>query len=212
MNISYFEKTFILLSFIAILTIYSCRNDNRFLTLDTCLVNIDKLKETNIRRLECIDYWEFERNDYKVISSDSNYYEFSTVQGLLLKSTDSSRIHQFTNKEISAQVRYIIDSLKIVSLSSDPDTRIFKAEFLMENINVEKLWKICFEEKNDETIDNMAGQISYGCAVNRYSKFLYVTSDRSQVNRNCYRFFKYKNYYFQICGVETTDKDTGADK
>ncbi|NOT36137.1 MAG: hypothetical protein HOP11_02035 [Saprospiraceae bacterium] len=187
----------------------SCRQNDKFLTLDRCISNMEQLSNLDIHRMECVDFWDFERNDYKIISTDSNYYEFNTVQGLLLKTDDSLRLHKFSNAEISRQVRFIIDSLKIVSLSSDPVMKISKAEFLMSNINVKQLWKICFNEKSNETIDNLTGQIQYGCAVNRFSKYLYVTSDRSQVNRNCYRFFKYRNYYFQICGIDVDDLDKG---
>lgn len=194
---------------ILILALVSCRVQTNRLSLDQCLENMNQLRNLNIIRLECIDYWEFERNDYKAISSDSNYYEFNTVQGLLLKSNDSLRGQQFPTLELSKQIRFIIDSLKIVSLSCDPMGNLLRAEFLMEKIDVESLWEQCFKEKTDETLDNIAGPLSYGCAVNRYSKYLYVTSDRSQVNRNCYRFFKYKNYYFQICGVGPNDLDEG---
>ncbi len=187
----------------------SCQVKTNRLSIDQCLENMNQLKILNVLRLECVDYWEFERNDYKVISSDSNYYEFKTDQGLWLKSNDSLRGQQFSRLELSKQVRFIIDSLKIVSLSCDPAGNLLKAEFLMEKIDVESLWEQCFKEKTDETIDNIAGSISYGCAVNRYSKYLYITSDRSQVNRNCYRFFKYKNFYFQICGVGPNDLDEG---
>ncbi|MCC6816444.1 MAG: hypothetical protein IT267_08545 [Saprospiraceae bacterium] len=191
------------------LLLISCKKDSNKLSLDQCLERIQKLQDYNISRLECQDFWEFQRKDYKVLSEDSSYYEFNLVQGLLLKSPDSISKSLYSNQEISKQVRNIIDSLKIVSMSLDKNKHIWRAEFLMKDIDIDQLWEICFNEKSEETINNIAGPLQYGCAVNRFSKFLYISSSNSEVNRNCYRFFKYKSFYFQICGIGLNDKDDG---